>query len=509
LGFGVAGQVLAWAAGPLLLVPLAVGVAAFAPFAVVHDRVDSFGPIVAGLALGALVALLAHVGLGWHSFVVAVVPGLLALGALGVALVAFVAGRRSLSPLGLVAVELVIGCVVALGLFTRFPDLVAELERGVAFLVRSSPIGEMQSVTDQWGVVFGPLIMLGFTPFLAVPAMLWSVWDGLTRRTDYGWLLLGGYAFTFFGLSFVQRRFTGELAPFVAVFAALGFVVLVSKLDLAYGPRFLRTRHDATTERPAGRTRDDDLAIPGRRRFVMLGGFAAVFAGFPSVFSGAIYSRLTIDPRKHAAAQWMGEYADDRGWEFPRSYVFSEWGVNRMFNYFANGHSESYWYAQRNYEDFLFSSEPRAWYEELRGRAGFVVTTGPESQFVTSRMKDRLHDGLGSRANDVRGLAHYRAVYSGADGYVKVFTVVPGATIAGTVDDERDDPVTVRTEVALHGEGETFTYERVAAPDDQSRFAVTVPHPGTYRVGGRRVTVTERAVADGETVAVDDSVERS
>jgi hypothetical protein len=39
--------------------------------------------------------------------------------------------------------------------------------------------------------------------------------------------------------------------------------------------------------------------------------------------------------------------------------------------------------------------------------------------------------------------------------------------------------------------------------DATGAFSVTVAHPGDYRVGDRRVTVPERAVAAGETVALD------
>ncbi|WP_152042425.1 STT3 domain-containing protein [Salinigranum salinum] len=495
LAVGVAGQVLAWEAGPLLLAPLALAIAVYAPFAVSHDRVASFGPIVAGVSLGAGLAMGAHLTLGWQSFVVAAVPGLLAVGAVVVAAATLATDRLGLPAVTIGVAEFLGAGVAVLVVTTAFPDLVAELDSGVAFLFRSSSIGEMQSLLDQWGPLFGPLIMLGFTPFLAIPAMGWVVWDAVARRSDYGWLLIGCYAWTFLGLSFVQRRFTGELAPFISVFAALGFVVLISWLDLAYGPRFLRTRGAGETTDVGSAERE--LAIPSRRRFVMLGGFAAVFAGFPSVFSGAIHGRLTIDPRKHAAARWMGAYADERGWEYPRSYVFSEWGENRMFNYFTNGNSRSYWYAQRNYEDFLFSSDPQGWYEELRDRAGFVVTTGPASRFVTSRIKDRLHDGFGSRANEVPGLAHYRAVYAGDEGFVKVFTLVPGATIVGAA--SSDEPIPVRTDVSI--DGATFTYERRADPAD-GEFSVTVAQPGTYRVGDREMTVPERAVVEGETVSL-------
>lgn len=495
LGIGVAGQVLAWDAGPLLVLPLALAVVVYAPFAVYHARVNSLAPIVGGLLFGAVLSLSAHVGLGWQSLVVATVPALLALCALFVSLAAYASDRIGVPAAGLFVVELTGIGVAGVALVSVMPDLFVEIDNGITFLLSSTAIGEMRSLTEQWGPLFGPLIMLGFTPFLALPAMLWSIWDGTVRRSDYGWLLLSCYAWTFLGLSFVQRRFTGELAPFIAVFAGLGFVVLVSKLDLAYGPRFLRERIEGQHHHVS--SADRDLAIPGRRRFIMLGGFAAVFAGFPSVFSGAIHGRLTYERQKHAAARWMGTYAAERGWEYPQNYVFSEWGENRMFNYFVNGNSASYWYAQQNYEDFLFSSAPEEWYQELRERAGFVVTTGPESGFVSKRMIDRLHEALGSGVSGISGLAHYRAVYSSPDGSVKAFTLVPGATITGTT--TSDESLRVRTEVSI--EGATFTYERIVEPSD-GEFSVIVPHPGDYQVDDRVVTITERAVTDGETITV-------
>jgi hypothetical protein len=51
--------------------------------------------------------------------------------------------------------------------------------------------------------------------------------------------------------------------------------------------------------------------------------------------------------------------------------------------------------------------------------------------------------------------------------------------------------------------GPAVEFRRTAGVTDRG-FAVTVPHPGRYRVDGRTVRVTEADVRAGTTVRVDD-----
>lgn len=171
-----------------------------------------------------------------------------------------------------------------------------------------------------------------------------------------------------------------------------------------------------------------------------------------------------------------------------------------MYNYFVSGESRSYAFAQDNYQTFITSGSPVQWYEQLRSRTGFIVTTDSPSfgGMLSGRMWSRLHEGLGSRRGGAPGLDHYRIVYASSDGYLKVFTLVPGATIAGR--GPANDDVPVRTDVSIPGG--SFTYERMAATDEAGAFSVTVPQPGTYRVADAEVTVPESAVRDGDTVDV-------
>lgn len=519
LGVGVGGQVLAWEAGPLLLVPLALGLIVYAPFAAHRDEVSAFVAIVAGLAVGAILTGIAHAGLGWHSFAVAVTPALLCVGGFGLLVGVVTVSRFDLPPYSLAIAEAVSLTLVGTAVRTAVPAVTVALDRGLAFLRSPATAGEMQSITANGGPVFGPLIMLGFTPFLAVPAMVWSAWESV-RRADPGWLLLNLYGWTFLGLSLVQRRFTGELAPFIAIFAGLGFVGLCSMLDLLASPTvFPRTSRsggisrspESDTSTPRQGTGTDaaertasssSLELPGRRRGIVLGSLGIVFTVFPALYSALIHPRVTIDDRKHAAARWMQQYAEARSWEYPANYVFSNWGRNRMYNYFVNGESQSYGFAQQNYDSFLSSQAPVEWYDRLRSRVGFVVTTADAQPggIFGDRMYDRLHGSLGSRRGGTPGLDHYRAVYASDDGYVKVFTLVPGATVVGR--GPANTELSVQTDVTIPGG--TFTYERQVTTDETGSFSVTVSQSGTYRIAEAEVDVPEATVTEAQTVEVGD-----
>jgi hypothetical protein len=172
------------------------------------------------------------------------------------------------------------------------------------------------------------------------------------------------------------------------------------------------------------------ISFPERRRLLILATIGGIIGGFSSLFAGVIQSRATIDPRNHAAAKWMADYADERGWEFPESYVFNEWGRNRMYNYFVNGESRSYGYAQSNYESFITETDPDEATAMVDGRARFIVTQSADSPRRV--MHARLHRHHGSQTGDLEGLGRFRAVFSTPDGSRKAFVLVPGATVHGT-----------------------------------------------------------------------------
>jgi dolichyl-diphosphooligosaccharide--protein glycosyltransferase len=225
-----------------------------------------------------------------------------------------------------------------------------------------------------------------------------------------------------------------------------------------------------------------------------------------ALFSALIGDRVATDPRLYRAARWMRAYADDRGRSYPESYVFSRGGRNRMFNYVVNGQSRSYTFARENYEAFVLSSRAQAWYRQLRDRTGFVVTTPPPETTAPQRPFVRLHEHVGSATDSAAGVAHYRAVYSDPGDAVRVFTLVPGATLTGRIDGDGVTELRVRTTVTLPPTGRSHDYVRRVRPQEDGSFRVTVANPGRYAVttaGGQRVStviVPARAVTEGRRV---------
>ncbi|MEF8825525.1 MAG: hypothetical protein V5A27_04160, partial [Halapricum sp.] len=487
LGVGIGGQLLAWDAGPLLLVPLAVSIPVIGMGVVDSDRSDPepLISITAGVGFGAVLTLLAHYALGWHTTSVVVVAVTLVAGSLGVLALTWTCRRlgrswQTLSILYLFALG--IGFVL---LSSLFPEILDGLSGGIERLLRDTRIGEMSSLIEDYGVVLGPLILLGFAPFLALPAVVVALRD--TWRTgNLAWPVVTVYACYFAVLSVTQRRFGGELAPFLAVLGGLGMLGLLGWLDIVRRPPQLGGP-DGPPEPP--------VKVPDRTRLALLGGIVGMFTGTGTLYTTLINARVTIDKEAVRAAQWMQEYALDRGWTYPNNFVLSEWGRNRMFNYIVNGQSASYAYAQRYYEDFLFTSDAQRWYDQFVDRVGFVVVRDFDHIDTTNPflMYTRLLR-FGSAGKRSPGLGHYRAVYASPDREYVVFTLVPGATVSGTVERTTE----ISTDVSISGA--EFEYSRRIDPDEDGSFTVTVAHPGIYRLGERTVEVTEHAVQNGTVV---------
>jgi len=505
LAVGVAAQALAWEAAPLLLVPLAPGLALAALVEIRRPGPERLAPVAAGLVGGAALAHLVHLLLGWQFEAVVYALDLLALGS--VALLALVVAVRKLdgSWPWLAAIE-VVAAAVAVVAVRRIPVLSTELESGLAFF-SSTQAAELAGVGANYGPA-GVLVILGFASVLAAPTLLFAaVWGW--QRLESGWLVVGVYAVHFGVLASLQRRFGGELAPFAAILGGVGFVLLASWFDLVRPPVPRRDGRagegDDAPPVAADGGGDDELVVPDRTRVALLAGMAGVAVGSGSLYAALIDRRLVITDPTYEAARWIAEYVDEHDIPYPESYVLSKWGRNRVYNYFVNGEAASYGYADRNYEDFLFSDDADGWYEQFDGRVGFVVTRDlPHLGLIgSSTVQSTLHDRYGSATiGDIGGAGHFRAMFATADGARKVFRVVPGATIRGTVPDGAER---VRLAADVSIPGAEFEYVR-RAPVTDGVFEVTVPHPGTYRIdeGETTVEVSERTVRVGESVSVDE-----
>jgi hypothetical protein len=505
LAAGVAGQALSWEAAPLLLFPLAPGLALAAPVEVRRSSPERLTPVAAGLVGGATLAHLVHVLLGWQFAAVVYALDLLALGSVG--LVALVVGVRRLdcSWTWLPVAEAVLGVAAAVAA-REIQPLATELRSGLDFF-SSTQAAELAGVGANYGAV-GVLVLLGFASVLAAPTIPLAVTWGW-RRLEPGWFVVGVYTVHFGALAALQRRFAGELAPFAAILGGVGFVMLASWFDLVRSPVPRRAGRDtatAATAVAADGGDDADITVPDRTRVALLGGLAGVAVGAGGLYSALIDRRLVIDDATYEAARWIAGYVDGRDDAPPESYVLSKWGRNRVYNYFVNGEAASYAYARRHYEDFLFSNANTEadWYAEFEGRVGFVVTRDlPHLGLIgSSTIQSALHDRFGSAdIGDIGGVGRFRAVFATDGGARKVFRPVPGATVRGPAPTDAD-AVRLTTEVSIPGAD--FEYTR-RAPVADGTFETTVANPGTYRVGddGVTVEVTERMVRSGARVTVE------
>ncbi|MDZ7746874.1 MAG: STT3 domain-containing protein [Halobacteriales archaeon] len=470
LALGVGGQVLAWQAGPLLILPIGL-IAAGLAVVWVHkgeSPLISGTPILAGLLGGAALVWLGHTTLGWHTTVVATAPALLFAGTAVVFAVTEVVARVRPDP------RLAAGAVLASGIWSLVGAIVLSPEswetlrtRASRLLFRSDRIAETAGLFSD---AQGWLLLLGFALFLALPALVWAT---VRARDEARWLVPVVYGWAFLLLALIQVRFVGEFAIFVALFAALAFVVLVERVDAA---------------RPPVPDVRDSLALPNRQQ---VGAILAVFllvGGLGMLQVPLKTNQLTTPPERYDTADWMAEQAAQPEWDDQPTYVFSPWSYNRVYNYFVSGDSQSYGYARSNFEPFLASNDSEAWYDRLSGRAGFVVfPTRYGSDIPPGTIGARLA-AYASQTDGGDGLAHYRAVYESSGGSYRVFTLVPGATLTGTAGANE----TVELSVSVAGDGFETTYERTVQANATGSYRVTVPYSGTYTIGGRRCRCRRR-----------------
>ncbi|WP_135829689.1 LamG-like jellyroll fold domain-containing protein [Halorussus halobius] len=521
LGFAVTGQVLAWEAGPLLVGAIGVYVAVRAVADVRADRspLTAAAPILAGLALAAVFTHLAHVRFGWHADVVAYAPVLLLVGVAGVALLGELVRRARMPAFVLGAAEVAGGLGGLALIFTFLPSYASVLNDRLDFLLFRGGIAENQSIFagGPQGFFLGPILELGLVWFLGLPVLAFATLR-VYRRDHPTWLVLVTYGWYFLLLASLQRRFVGEFSAFVAVAAGWGFVALAAKLDVARPLPFGQTGEGRA---PGGRPRTDgrptadggpgqdggsatgtdrSLRLPSRSTASALAVMFLLVASVGGVQTAVRNEQVKIDDERFQAATWMDGDADDRALEYPDDYVFSQWGRNRMYNYFVNGESRTYGFAEANYEAFLSDTDTETWYERLRDRpTGFVVTKNVETEGEVSPVTNyaTLHQRYGSSGpNDADGAAHFRAVYASDDESVKAFTPVPGATITGKA--QPNTNLTTSTEVDI--EGGSFTYERAVSTNEFGIYEFTVPYSGSYDIGDRTVEVSEDDVSSGEQV---------
>ena len=474
---GVGGQVLAWEAGPLLIAVIGPVLSLLGIVWVRNGEspLSNAAPILLGLGFAAILAWLAHSQLGWHTTIVAAAPAMLVAGST-VVILACELSHRVTADYRVAAVSLTLsGSLAAAGLAVVLPDLYPTvLRRARASLFRSDGIAEVQGVfTDSAGW----LLLFGFALLVAVPYLVWGSWRARTRPV---WLVPVVYAWWFLALTVLQVRFVGELAPFIAIFAGLGFVHLAAAVDVCEPPApFGSTVAGFSGQLPSRRQLGALVVL-----FVLVGGLGLLQVSIKT-------HQVTHPDDSVETAAWIDQHAASDRWDQRSPYVLSDWGSNRLYNYFVSGESRSYGFARSNYERYLAGTDEASWYQRFEGRVGYVVydndRPAPAAGTIAARLASHTErDTLGA-------LSHHRLVHVSPGGRFLVFAPVTGAKLTGEAEPNR----TVQVEATLAVEDGTIAYQRSVDTDRTGAFELRVPYPGTYTVSRQRAVVTEQAVLNG------------
>ncbi|RXK47464.1 STT3 domain-containing protein [Halorientalis pallida] len=497
LGIGVTGQILAWDYGAALVVPVALVVALTVVLDVNADRspLEANAPLIGGLAIAAVTVRTVHGEVGWHTDFTVAVPLLLAVGTVGVVVAGEAVHRLELPSLTMVGAE-VVGTVAAVFLV---PVVVTDFwtragDRADRFFATRNIVETQPLLSGD----FTWFLLLGLVLVLALPPLVW----GSRRAAEgaKGWLVGSVYAWYFLVLAAVQVRFVGELAAFTALFGGLGFVWLAHWVDLTAVPKpFAEDSMSARSgvDESATDGGPGTLRLPTAREAGLLVALFLLVGGVGVLQTPIKTSQITIDGGAYESAAAIDDHAAAANLSYPDDYVLSQWGRNRMYNYFVNGESRSYGYARQQHRTLYSSTNESVWYRSHRNRVGYVVTESVANSNATSAsLFTRLDDGFGSRRSPVAGLAHFQAVFAADSGDYKSFRLVPGATITGTGPANATTTLSQSVDVP----GASFTYERQVRTNAAGEYGVTVPYPGEYTLWNETVTVSERNVAAGQRV---------
>jgi len=507
-GLSVAAGIHAWGGSPLLLIPLAgyIGLRVSMDARAEVSPTLANLPLLIGLAIGSALSLALHHRWGWHAEFVATTPTLVLGGAVTVVALGELWQRLDIHIGGLLAFE---GIVTAGGLyaFKRLqPANWAEAMARVDDLFFREGMTETISLfSTEYAVFFGPMYQLGMGFYVALIVLGWVGWR-VTRRYEPGWLLIGTYTGYLLVLAGIQVRFAGQLAIPLAVLTGLGFVQLLSVVELARTPVPFQSpdvstddiRDNGPVAADGGRSLKPSIVLPGGRAIGYLLGVGLLVFGLSLIYVPGLTGDVTHGEAKIEAVSAIDDHAEAANRTYPGNYVLSEWGDNRMYNHFVSGESQGYWYAQNNYGDFRSDADPDGWYNRFNGRVGYVVVTADDDEVPSESTQARLLEQYGAGGSEMDGLAHYQAIF--VSDSVAAFAVVPGATLE--VSGEPEETVTAETEVSTSGE--SFTYEREIVIGNTGRATVMVPYAGNYTVDNRLVAVSEDDVLKGSTVTFEE-----
>ncbi|QIO20878.1 LamG-like jellyroll fold domain-containing protein [Haloarcula sp. JP-L23] len=502
LGVAISGQTHAWRAGPLMSIPIGLYLVIQLVLDAEHDTspTAAHGPLLLGLALGALLSALLHLAFGWAPVFRAYAPAFLLAGGIGVVGFGELAIRLDLSPRAVGGAQIGIGTVGSTVVFNTIPSFAAALDEGIAYFTRTgqSNIAETASLFDASQGFVTPIFLFGFILFLAVPYFFWGVWHGREqKRAD--WVATSIFGVYFVLLAAVQLRFAGQLSLFTAVFGGIGFVHLASVVDIADCPKIFSgdVGDQISWDAESDSARRSSLPIPDIHTLSALVVLFLLVSSLGVIQTGVKQSQIAIEDDTYQTATWIENYADERNQTYPENYVLSSWGRNRIYNYFVDGEYESYEFARQNYRDLL-TARTEAEIARVTDRldshgTGYVVIASDTPISANDAVYRRLQDHNGSRADGVAGLSRFRLIHRGRSTGQKVFAYVPGSRITGT--GPANTTLTVQTSTTFSSD--SIEYRRQVKTNRYGDYGITVPYAGEYVIGDSRVTVSNKAATDG------------
>ncbi|SEP10639.1 dolichyl-diphosphooligosaccharide--protein glycosyltransferase [Halorientalis persicus] len=488
LGIGVFTQTAAWRGGPLLLVPIGI----FVLGRVLDDVRSGISPllnnqsILLGLFIGSVPTFLAYNYLDWMALYRGIAPLLLFVGGLGAVILGetWLRYDRTASELSAIFVSMII--VGPMAIWVGAPALRGSLDQLVTFLTVRNNIAETQSIfSGELGSIFGPVLVFGLFLFLALP-FLGLVTLRVYRESQPTWLVPVSFTWYLFALSIVKLRFSGELSLFIAIFAGVGLVHISESVDLARSKEIF-----------SNKTRN--LHFPDRHSIALLAVVFLLFAGMGLLQTYVKTAQISVDEDTYQMSMQISEYTDQQELEYPRNYVLSNWGDNRVYNYFVNGESKSYDYARRTYHGLLLNQDPDQWARNNMDRVGFIVTEQRDSP--RDSVHQLLHHQFGSTSESVEGSGHFMFIGQTNNGSKKAFRVVPGVRFVGTA--TPNTTIAINTTVRI--ESQKISYRRSTNVDSTGEFHVVVSYPGSYEVRGSTYNVTVSDILSGERVDTDPS----
>ncbi|WP_121741152.1 MFS transporter [Natronorubrum halophilum] len=501
LGVALGVSVHLWGGSPLVFIPLAVYIGLRAAVDA-RERISptlANLPVLVGLGIGSGLSVWLHANWGWRLAFVAYTPVLVLGGAVAVLALGDLWRHLEVRTGGLVALEAGVAGLVLYALRRLRPENWADARgRADDLLFRDGATETASLFTVDYAVIFGPLIQIGVGFYLGLAVLVWAVWIA-SRRYEPAWVLLAVYASVFMVFAAIQVRFAAQFVIPLSVLGGFGFVYALSVIDLARRP--LPLRGGTGQARPVATDGGNDtrsIALPDGRKAAYILGIGLLVCGMSLLYVPGLSGQITHDDGQYEAVVAIEEHAAETDRAYPQSFVLSEWGDNRMYNYFVSGESQRYDYAMSNYDDFRSGDDPDGHYEQFEDRVGYVVVTEVDGDAPAESAQVRLLEDLGAGGDGGDALAHYQLLSVDDERSAAAFAVVPGATIDAP--GEPGDTVDVRTDVSVGDE--SFAYEREVPVGEDGRLEVTVPYAGAYSVGDERVDVSETDVMNGSRIEV-------